>query len=295
MEYPTRTTSTARSTSIVVGEFAPVFWEPLGRRGERLVVGVIVSSPEGIARAHPTLQHRQLLQYLNEHKTDSAIGVIGFAMDHFNKTLEAGGSIGDLKVPFARMSIGQVEAISARTEAALTERAVYLCTLLGRIPEQPARTEASATAARTRTFIIDVRHVVRLSNPQLARRALSTKHTFAVGESKLKLHFRLNKHVAQFCSLPLPNARPEAATECQARLGDLLAIREADSTASVALWINTTAAQASAGFSGTKNATKLIRQRTFDLAAMFKIPVREYENAQEAAKVVFETAAAASA
>lgn len=292
MEHPASTTSAVR---LVFGEFAPVFWEPLGRRGERLVVGVIVSSPAGVSRAYPTLQYRQLLQYLSERKTESALGVIDFAVDHFNKTLEAGGAIEDLKAPFARMSIGQVEAISARSEEDLTERALHLCTLLGRIPQQPTRTEASATAARTRQFIKDVRQVVRHSNPKLARLALSTTQMFAVGKSEVKLHFRLNNHFAQFCSLPLPNARPETATECQARLGDLLAIRQADPKASVALWLNCMAIQAGTGYVGAKNATTLIRQRTLDFAAMFGIPVREYESAEQAATVVLETAAAAGA
>lgn len=275
---------------LVTGTFAPVFWEPLGRRGERLVAGVLVSDANGVCRAYPTLQHRLLLEYLSEGKTDGAIGIVDFAFNHFSKTLEAGGTIEDLKTPFTRMSIGRVEAISARSEAELTNRAIHLCTLLGRLPEKTTDQAYSHPAARTRAFIQDVRQIIKAVNPELARTALKDKQLYPIGRSEIRLHFHINQHFAQFCSLPLPSARTEAATECQARLTDLLAIRKQDSSAQVELWMNTAAQSLAVGYVGKTNATNTIRQRTLDIAESLDITVREYATAQDAATVIQETA-----
>lgn len=288
--HPTPT----HAAQLVTGEFAPVFWEPLGRRGERLVAGVIVGDAQGIFKAYPTLQHRQLLQYLSELKTESAAGVIRFAFDHFNKTLEAGGTIGDLKAPFARMTIGTAEAISARHPGELVQRAIALCTLLGQIPPPPPPDTAANTSARTRAFVRDVRQIVRLISPKLARTAMKAEQYYPIGQSSIRLHFHLNRHYGQFCSLPLPNARPEAATECQARLMDLLTIRQHDSNAQVMLWINTITQEQSAGYQGRTNATELIRQRTLDMARTHGVPVKEFSEAREAAHAIRETAGMAA-
>lgn len=282
-------TQVVTSVLLVTGAFAPVFWEPLGRRGERLVAGVLVSGANGICRAHPTLQHRVLLEHLSEGKTDAALGIVDFAFDHFNKTLAAGGTIEDLKTPFARMSIGRTEAISARSEAEMLNRAIHLCTLLGRIPEKPNDHAHLNSAARTRSFIRDVRQIIKMIDPKLARSALQDKKMFQIGRSEIRLHFHHNQHFAQFCSLPLPSARVEAATECQARLTDLLTIRKQDASAQVALWINTASQAVATGYTGKTNATETIRQRTLDIAESLDIPVREYATAREAAAVIQET------
>lgn len=283
-------TRTTYATNLLTGEFAPVFWEPLGRRGERLVAGVIVSNSAGVCRAHVTLQQRQLLHYLYDHKTESAVGVVDFAFNHFNKSLAVGGTIQDLKAPFARMSIGRIESISGRTEDELTTRAIHLCTLLGKLPEPVQEDAADPSSSRTRRFIRDVREIVSALDPKLARTAMKTTQTLPVGDSEIKLHFHLNRHFAQFCSLPLPNARPEAATECQARLMDLMTIRSATNGAHVALWINTAAQARSEGYRGKTNATHLVRQRTIDVAQQHGIPVREYATPLEAVAVIRETA-----
>ena len=290
MEHPPTATHAAH---LITGEFAPVFWEPLGRRGERLVAGVIVGSADGFFKAYPTLQHRQLLQYLSELKTDSAVGVVKFAFEHFNKTLDAGGTIDDLKAPFARMAIGPAEAISARNDDELVQRAIALCTQLGQMPQASER-EPANTSARTRAFVRDVRQIVRRISPKLARTAMKADQQYPIGQSSIRLHFHLNRHYGQFCSLPLPNARPEAATECQARLMDLLTIRQHDSKANVMLWINTITQAQTAGYLGRTNATQLVRQRTLDMAKTHHIPVKEFGNAGEAARAIQEAAKAAA-
>lgn len=281
---------TAHATTLITGEFAPVFWEPLGRRGERLVAGVIVCNSAGVCRAHITLQQRQLLHFLTENRSDSALGVVDFAFRHFNKTLEVGGTIQDLKAPFARMSIGRSEAISGRSDDELTNRAIHLCTLLGKLPEPVQEDPSDLTSSRTRSFIREVRQMVMALDPKLARSALKTTQSLSVGESEIKLHFHLNHHFAQFCSLPLPNARPEAATECQARLMDLMTIRSATNGAHVALWINTAAQARTEGYRGKVNATHLVHQRTLAVAHQHSIPVREYAEPREAVAVIRETA-----
>jgi len=124
---------TQTTTNLVVGEFAPVYWEPLGQRGERLVIGVLVCNQYGICKAYQTLQHSHLAKYLEEKKTEYFDGMMNFTFNHLNKTLAAGGAIQSLKAPFASMSIGETEAISARTEKELPDRATQLCTLFGRI------------------------------------------------------------------------------------------------------------------------------------------------------------------
>ncbi len=278
------------ATHLITGEFAPVFWEPLGRRGERLVAGVVVGNPEGTCKAYPTLQHRQLLQYLSELKTESAVGVVGFAFEHLNKTLDAGGTINDLKAPFARMSIGPAEAISARNHDELIQRAIALCTLLGQMPAPPQRDADANTSARTRAFVSDVRQIVRLISPKLARTAMKTEQYYPFGESTIRVHFHLNRHFGQFCSLPLPNARPELATECQARLMDLLTIRQNDSNANVMLWNNTKTQDQTVGYQGRTNATQVIRQRTLDMAKTHNIPVQEFSHARDAARAIQATA-----
>lgn len=285
---------TTHATHLITGEFAPVFWEPLGRRGERLVAGVIVGSAEGIFKAYPTLQHRQLLQYLSELKTDSAVGVVRFAFEHFNKTLEAGGTLDDLKAPFARMSIGPAEAISARNHDELVHRAIALCTLLGQMPPPLQRDTAANTSARTRAFVRDVRQIVRMISPKLARTAMKAEQHYPIGESSIRLHFHLNSHYGQFCSLPLPNARPEAATECQARLMDLLTIRQHNSNAHVMLWINTITQEQATSYQGRINATQLVRQRTLDMAKTHHIPVKEFNDAGKAAHAIQEAATLAA-
>lgn len=291
MEHHPQATHAAH---LITGEFAPVFWEPLGRRGERLVAGVVVGDAHGVYKAYPTLQHRQLLQYLSELKTDSAVGVVRFAFDHFNKTLEAGGTPGDLKAPFARMAIGPTEAISARDHGELVHRAIALCTLLGQMPAPPQRDAAANTSARTRAFVRDVRQIVRLISPKLARTAMKAEQHYPIGQSSIRVHFHLNSHYGQFCSLPLPNARPEAATECQARLMDLLTIREHNSNAHVMLWINTITQAQTTGYQGRINATQLVRQRTLDMAKTHHIPVKEFSDAGEAARAIQEAAQAAA-
>lgn len=287
MEHTPHTTHT---TPLITGEFAPVFWEPLGRRGERLVAGVIVGNPAGTFKAYPTLQHRQLLQYLSELKTESAVGVVGFAFEHLNKTLDAGGTINDLKAPFARMSIGPAEAISARNPDELVQRAIALCTLLGQMPSPPQRDADGNASARTRTFVRDVRQILTAISPKLARTAMKTEQHYPFGQSSIRVHFHLNQHFGQFCSLPLPNARPELATECQARLMDLLTIRQHDSSAKVMLLINTKTQEKTAHYRGQVNATQLVRQRTLDMAKTHSIPVQEFREAGEAAQAIKATA-----
>ena len=286
MDFLTNTTSPLR---LLTGAFAPVFWEPLGRRGERLVVGVIVENEHGVCHAVPTLHHRHLLQYLNKDRTNSAAGVIEFAFEHFNKTLQVGGHVEDLKTPFARMAIGRLEPISARTSLEMTERAIHLCTLLGRTSnEVKGKNAAKQPAARTRAFITQVRALLRQVNPQFARSALKFNRTYPLGGSAIKLHFRHNENFAQFCSLPLPTARADAATECKARLLELVTIKVQEPSAKIALLINTSTRGIS--HSAKNNATELIRQQTLDLASTLNITAREYSSPPEAAKFLQEIA-----
>ena len=269
---------------LLTGAFAPVFWEPLGRRGERLVVGVIIENEHGICHATPTLQHQHLLQYLNKERSDSAVGVMEFAFDHFNKTLQAGGRIEDLKTPFAKMAIGRVEPITARSEIELTERAIHLCTLLGRTPDEAETKDAAKqSTARTREFMRDVRQIITQINPDFARSALKVDRTYSVNGASIKLHFRHKQNFAQFCSLPLPTARANAATECSARLLELIAIKKQEPSANISLLINT--ATTSIAHTG-KSTTEIIRQQTLALADTFDISTREYASAEEAATFI---------
>jgi hypothetical protein len=277
-----RDTQATHKPHLIQGEFAPVYWEPLGRRGERLVVGLLLTSPHGLARAHVTLHHKRLLDFISQGKTESAYGIIHFAFNHFNKTLEAGGMIGDLRAPFANMSIGRTEAISGRSEVELLERATRICTLIGRMPSQP-ETNADATVHRTLSFVRDVRHYVKLIDKKLAKLAMKADQFYPVGGSELRVHFHYERHFAQFCSLPLPNARVEAATECQARLADLVLIRSVNSNADVALCINTATLKRAANYDGKTNATHTVHQRTMDFARAMKIPVNEYDDPMKAA------------
>lgn len=286
MDFFANTTSPLR---LLTGAFAPVFWEPLGRRGERLVVGVVIENEHGVCHAVPTLQHQHLLQYLNKDRSDSATGVIEFAFDHFNKTLLAGGRIEDLKTPFARMTIGRLEPVNARTALEMSERAINLCTLLGRTPiNGKDKGTAKQPTARTRAFITQVRALLKQVHPQFARSALKFNRTYPLGGSAIKLHFHHNENFAQFCSLPLPTARADAATECKARLLELVTIKAQDPSANLALLINTSTR--SIPNSGKSSATELIRQQTLDMASTLKIPAKEYDTPPEAAKFLQEMA-----
>lgn len=279
---PTTTTITQRP-HLIKGEFAPVYWEPLGRRGERLVVGVLLTGPEGIAKAHVTLQHHRLLDFINKGKSESANGVIRFAFDHFAKTLNAGGHIEDLRAPFATMSIGRTEAISARDNAELLDRAMRLSTLLGVMPEPHEPPNTSSVAAKTLTFLRDVRRVVRMLDPALAKDALKARQHMLIGQSQVRLHFQHNGRYAQFCSLPLPNARVELATECQARLNDLMLIRQINPHAKVALCVNDQTLADAQHYLGKHNATLEVRQRAMDFARAMNIPLHQYTKATDAA------------
>lgn len=284
------TTSTVRAR-LVKGEFAPVYWEPLGRRGERLVVGVLLTGPEGISRAHVTLHHQRLLDFINKDKSESAQGVIQFAFDHFSKTLNAGGHIEDLRAPFSTMSIGRTEAVSARDETEMLERATRMSTLLGVMPKAPEHVSANAVAAKTLTFLRGVRKAMRDVDPDLARLALKAKQFLPVGQSQVRLHFQHNGNYAQFCSLPLPNARVELATECQARLNDLLLIRQINPQAHVALCVNSQTLNDAEYFQGKTNATHLVRQRALDFAKTMHIPLEEYTSPSGAAQFLQKLAA----
>lgn len=276
-------TPTAPGYRLIYGEFAPVYWEPLGRRGERLVVGVIVVDDLGLAQAHITLHHKRLLDFISAQKSESGAGIIEFAFEHFNKTLSAGGVIEDLRAPFASMSIGRTEAVSGRTPEELVERATRLATLIGHMPEQPSPPDASRAAARTLNFVRNVRQQIAMVDRKLARAAMSTKQFYPVGNSLMRLHFHHDKHYAQFCSLPLPNAKPELATECQARISDLVLIRANSPNADVALCINTHTLQQAGASSARKNAAYIVHQRTLDYANAMNIPTREYSDPAEAA------------
>ena len=283
-------TPTTPGAQLIHGEFAPVYWEPLGRRGERLVVGVIVVDDLGLAQAHVTLQHKRLLDFISTQKSESGAGVITFTFDHFNKTLSAGGVIEDLRAPFSSMSIGRAEAVSARSPDELVERATRLSTLIGHMPEPPSLPDASRAAARTLSFVRNVRQQIAKVDKKLAREAMGTKQFYPVGSSQMRLHFHYDMHYAQFCSLPLPSAKPELATECQARIGDLVLIRAGNPNADVALCINTHTLQQAGGQGTRKNAAHIVHQRTLDYANAMKIPVREYSDPAEAAKFLRDLA-----
>jgi hypothetical protein len=281
---PTAQSNTA--SRLIFGEFAPVFWEPLGSRGERLVVGVIFCDSTGITKAHPTLEHKRLLEFISEGKTDSAMGVLAFAFKHFNSTLDAGGKIEDLKPPFDRMTIGRAEAVSGRNDNELFARAMRLCTLLGTMPEQHHRPDPGAAVARTLSFIREVRSLVRHSNKHLATEGMKTKQFYPIGNSQIRLHFHLGRSFAQFCSLPLPNARPETATECQARLNDLVMIKKQDPAAKIALCLNIQAVQIAMDHQKKNNATWFVLQRTKDFAALMDIPVKELSAPNQAVEIL---------
>lgn len=271
-------------TRLIRGEFAPVYWEPLGRRGERLVVGVVMTGPEGIAQAHITLHHKRLLDFISQGKSESGDGVIRFAFDHFNKTLNAGGVIEDLRAPFASMSIGRTEAVSGRDAEELLSRATRISTLIGHMPDAaPKEHGPDAATARTRGFVRGVREYIRLVDKKLARLTMKHDQFYPVGNSKMRVHFHSDQNYAQFCSLPLPNARVETATECQARLADLLLIRSSSANANVALCVNTTTLEQASKFQGSKNATLAVRQATLDFAKAMNIPVQECHSPKEAA------------
>lgn len=287
----TPTPATARQQHLMRGEFAPVFWEPLGKRGERLVAGLVLTNPHGIGKAYVTLHHKRLLDFVNPGKSESAAGVLKFAFDHFNKTLEAGGVIEDLRMPFASMTLGRTEAVTARTEEELMARASKLCTLLGHMPDavnKPA--DAAQATAKTVQFIRDVRKHVGSIDKKLARDCMKRDQFYPVGASKMRVHFQSDGRFAQFCSLPLPNARPELATECQARLMDLSIIRQLNPSAQVALCINDQTTEAAAGFQGKRNATLEVRQKTIDMANAMRIPIHEYRHPEQAAHYLLEFA-----
>lgn len=285
-------TPAATKQHLIKGEFAPVYWEPLGRRGERLVVGVLLTNELGIAQAHVTLKHKRLVEFISESKSESGTGVIQFAFDHFSKTLNAGGVIEDLKAPFASMSIGRTEAVSARDQAELWDRAVRLSTLIGHMAEPHATTTDPAhSAARTRGFLKRVREQIRMVDKKLALEAMKAKQFYPVGNSQMRLHFHLSRHYAQFCSLPLPTARAEAATECQARINDLVLIRTHNPKANVALCINTLTLGVPIKPGAKQNAAAIVQQRTLDYAKAMGIPTRQYNDPKQAATFLKEMAA----
>lgn len=269
--------------TLVRGEFAPVFWEPLGARGERLVVGVLLGLNDAPCKAYITLEHNKLLEFITQERSESAVGIIRFAFDFFNKTLGAGGLIQDLKSPFAAMSIGRTEAIAGRDEKEVLERATRLCTLLGHMPTVPVWIDPNQVVARTAGFLRSVRTSMRLIDSKLARESMKAKQVIFVGASQLRVHFHHQSNFVQFCSLPLPNAKVETATECAARLNDLILIQRTTSNANVALCINTDAVKLSSAYTGKVNATKEIQARTLDYARVLGIQTLEYDSPREAA------------
>lgn len=278
---PTLTPPTA---ALVRGEFAPVYWEPLGKRAERLVVGVLLAQDDRPAFAHVTLQHRRLAEFAAIAKADSAVGIIQFAFDHFTKTLSAGGMIQDLRAPFASMHIGRTERISATSESALLSRAIQLSTMLGQTPEAaPEVEERGRVAARTTAFLRDVRQGVRAVDRELARLAMREKQFFALGSTQIRMHFQHSGHYVLFCTLPLPTARPELATECSARLTELAGIHASLPQSQVALCINTQTMALSRDFHGKRNATVQVLERTQSLANTLGIETRQCETPTDAA------------
>lgn len=270
------------------GEFAPVYWEPLGRRGERLVVGHLLALDDLPAQAHATLHHRRLLEFISNKQSESAAGVIAFTFDLFKRTLDAGGIIEDLRPPFSSMSIGRIERISARTPEEAELRATRLCTLLGEMPNQTPREDGARTTAKTLGFLRDVRTYVRSVDKELARLAMNTRQVYGLSGANFRLHFQHDGHYVQFCSLPQPNARPETATECSARLSELSVIRAGQEYAKVALCINTQTMPEAAHYQGRTNATHTILQKTLAMARALKIETHEYPDPAHAARYLRE-------
>jgi hypothetical protein len=281
---PLTSRSQSPGIALVRGEFAPVYWEPLGRRGERLVAGLLLAIQDKPAVARITLHDPRLLEFISSGKTESAGGVIRFAFDFFSKTLNAGGIISDLRAPFASMTIGRTEPISGRDDAEVWQRATRLCTLLGNLAEAAPKTDASHIAARTYGFLRDVRGLVRAVDKGLARMAMKHNQFFPIGNANMRVHFQHEGHYAQFCSLPLPNARTEIATECSARIMDLEMIRRTNPSAKVALCINNQAMDAAQHYQGKHNATLLVQARTIEYAKALGIETQSYHEPREAAR-----------
>ncbi len=268
----------------VRGEFAPVYWEPLGRRAERLVAGFLLAQQDRPAAAVITLQHRRLLDFISAGQANSAQGILDFAFQHFRRTLDAGGIIEDLRTPFANMHIGRIEPISAATEQQLQQRALRLCTLLGQMPNSSPEADSGArAAARTMTFLKGVRQRVRSVDKDLASLAMKSRQTLMLHGAAIRTHFQFRDHLVQFCSLPLPNARAEAATECNARLAELAALRSAQVVQHVALCINTQAMEAAGSWQGRSNATRLILAKTLGTAQALGIETHQEQDPMAAA------------
>lgn len=128
------------------GEFAPVHWEPLGQRGERLVIGFLLALDDAPATAHITLRRERLSTFLSEKQSDSSTGLIEMAFGCLAHALKEGRSIKDLSPPFAGMSIGRKERISARTPEEVLSRVESLCTLMGQ-QTAAAPTQAAPSSA----------------------------------------------------------------------------------------------------------------------------------------------------
>lgn len=282
METP-HTTPEPNAIALTRGEFAPVYWEPLGRRGERLVIGFLLALDGMPATAHTTLHHKRLLEFISNKQSESAAGVIGFAFDFFGRTLDAGGIIEDLRAPFASMTIGRAERISARTPQEALHRTTRLCTLLGEMPNQAPKEDDGRTVAKTLGFLRDVRHHIRHADKELARLAMNTRQVYGMGGASFRLHFQHNGNYVQFCSLPLPNARSETATECAARLTELTVIRAEQPGANVALCINTQTLPAAGHHQGKANATIKVQQKTLAMARALNIETHEYLEPLQAA------------
>jgi len=286
----TAVTPPPQGIALVRGEFAPVFWEPLGKRGERLVAGFLLALNDRPATAHVTLHHQRLLEFISVGKSESASGIIQFAFEFFSKTLSAGGIIEDLRSPFASMSIGRIEPISGRDETEVTVRATRLCTLLGYMPDLRPKVDPAHVAAKTLGFVRDVRQQIRSVDKKLAALAMKREQFFSIGSSQMRVHFQYHGRYAQFCSLPLPNARAEIATECSARLTDLELIRKMNPAARVALCINTQSLDLASGYAGKSNATLLVRERTLAYAKALGIPAQLYKSPNDAAGFLQELA-----
>lgn len=268
----------------VRGEFAPVYWEPLGRRAERLVAGFLLAQHDRPAVAVVTLQHRRLLDFISAGQANSAQGILDFAFQHFRRTLDAGGIIEDLRTPFASMHIGRIEPISAATEQQLQQRALRLCTLLGQMPNSPPEADSGTrAAARTMTFLKDVRQRIRAVDKDLATLAMKGRQIVLLNGASIRTHFQFKGHLVQFCSLPLPSARAEAATECTARLAELAALRGAQMAQDVALCINTQSLEAANAWRGRSNTTQLILARTLGTAQALGIDIHQESNPLAAA------------
>lgn len=281
--YTSTHLSPPRATVLVRGEFAPVYWEPLGKRAERLVAGFLLALDDRPAFAHITLQHRRLLDFISSGQADSAAGIIRFAFDFFNKTLAAGGIIEDLRPPFASMHIGRIERVSGTSDAHVMERALKLCTLLGQMPDQPLKADGGRAAAKTLAFLRDVRHTVAKVDRELARAGMRTRQMFDVGDAQFRTHFQYKGQFVQFCSLPLPNARLETATECNSRLAELAIIASTEANARVALCVNTKALEQATAHQGQSNTTVKVLARTRAFAESLRIPMEAYSEPEDAA------------